>query len=195
MKWYGLTGGIGTGKSTVAKIIREQGIPVVDADEIARQVLSPGSDGYNQVIDVFGEMVLDSSNQIDRKLLGAIVFGDREHLIQLEQILHPLIEKERFQRKGDLERAGHKVAFYDIPLLFEKKLDKEFDATIVVYCSPEEQLKRASQRDGVNIEVIQKRMENQLAIEEKISRADYAIDNNGGISLLKQNVLDLLSTL
>jgi dephospho-CoA kinase len=120
MKWLGLTGGIASGKSTVAKILRELSVPVVDADELSRQAVRPGTAGLKKIKSQFGAIILNSDGTLNRGALGKIVFGSQEKLHLLEAILHPEIQELRAQERRRLEREGTLIAFYDVPLLFEK---------------------------------------------------------------------------
>lgn len=195
MKWIGLTGGIATGKSSVAKILRDFGLPVVDADSLARVVTRPQSIGLNAVVNVFGSSILDASGELNRKKLGEIVFNSPEQRRKLEEILHPLIQNERAKERLALEQRGCEMAFYDVPLLFEKHLESEFDAVVLVYARPEEQRRRMKDRDHLSDIEIESRLSAQLPIDEKVKLADYIIFNNGGLTELKANVQAVLQEL
>jgi dephospho-CoA kinase len=195
MKWIGLTGGIGTGKSTVAKILRDMGLPVVDADQLARQSTAVGSPGLKRVAAEFGAGVLDSSGELDRSALGAIVFSDPKKREDLEGILHPIIQELRAKARRELEQAGCEMAFYDVPLLFEKNLEDEFDSTVLVYANPEEQVRRVVERDGLSLSDAEARLRAQLPIDEKVKRADFVIFNRGSLSDLKANVVAVVAEL
>lgn len=121
MKWIGLTGGIASGKSTVAQLLRDAQIPVIDADEIARGVVAQGGEGLTKVVSHFGQQILNSDGSLNRKKLGQKVFGRPEELRVLENILHPLVKAETTRRRQSLEQQNLPVAIYDVPLLFEKK--------------------------------------------------------------------------
>ncbi|PIS10036.1 MAG: dephospho-CoA kinase [Bdellovibrio sp. CG10_big_fil_rev_8_21_14_0_10_47_8] len=191
MKWIGLTGGIASGKSTVSQILRDLGYEVVDADEIAKQVVQPGTPGLQSVISQFGTQILDAHGSLDRKKLGAIVFGNPEKLLILENILHPLVQNITSQKKDQLEMAGIPMAFYDVPLLFEKKLEKNFDDIVVITTSPENQRERMKQRDQLDELEISKRLQSQVPLSEKIQKARWIIENNGSIEDLGRQVRDL----
>ena len=195
MKWIGLTGGIATGKSTVAKILRDQGLPVVDADSLARDVVRPGSEGLRRVVEVFGQSVLSTDRSLDRSALGRIVFADEKKRLQLEGILHPLIQELRATERRRLEQEGFTLAFYDVPLLFEKNLESEFDATILVYSTEAEQRARLRERDRLSDADIDKRLRSQLSIDQKMKRASYVVFNHGSVSDLKRNVQSVLAEL
>lgn len=195
MKWVGLTGGIATGKSTVARILRELGIPVVCADELARQVVKSGSEGFAAVVAEFGADILGPDGELDRRKLGAQVFADASLRARLESIVHPLVRAEQSRRREDLARSGASLAFYDVPLLFEKNLEEQFDATVVVLCDEGTQLSRLTSRDHLTIEEAKRRIAAQLPLAEKRRRADHVIDNNGSLEDLRAAVRELLVTL
>lgn len=195
MKWIGLTGGIATGKSTVARILRDLGLPVVDADALAREVVRAGSEGWNLVVQDFGRDILNSSGELDREKLGKIIFSDPSQRQKLENLIHPLIQKRRAEERRLLEQQGCEMAFYDVPLLFEKNLESEFDATVLVYSSPEEQRARLHERDQLSDEQIEMRLKSQLPIDDKLKRASYVIFNHGTLPELKVNVLTVLAEL
>ncbi|OFZ11061.1 MAG: dephospho-CoA kinase [Bdellovibrionales bacterium RBG_16_40_8] len=195
MKWVGLTGGIATGKSTVAKLIRDLGLPVVDADHLAREVTKPGSVGLKKIVEEFGLSVLTPRGELDREKLGVEIFNNEQKRLRLENILHPLIRELRAVERRNLEKQGCELAFYDVPLLFEKNMDDEFDATILVYASQSEQRSRLRDRNGMAEEQIEARLRAQLSIDEKLKRADYVILNNGSLTQLKLNVQTVIGEL
>ena len=131
MKWIGLTGSIGSGKSSVATLLRERGIPVVDADAHARQALGPGSEGERKVLSAFGPSVHDGNGHVDRKKLAAEVFSDPGRLSKLEAIIHPIVQEKTRSERAKLKREGHAFAFYDVPLFCSRKnLETQFDAIV-----------------------------------------------------------------
>src|SRR5687767_6249184 len=162
MKWIGLTGGIATGKSTVANILREMGLPVVDADGLARELTQKGNPVLMEIKNQFGESVIQQNGELDRRRLGQIVFSDSLKLAALEKILHPKIQDLKTKAKLHLENTGVPIAFYEVPLLFEKNLQADFDAIIVVLASPEVQRQRMQTRDGLSLEEIESRLRNQI---------------------------------
>jgi dephospho-CoA kinase len=195
MKWIGLTGGIASGKSTVAKILRDLGLPVVDADYLARLVTVPGSEGLLAVTKEFGSEILNEKGELDRSKLGQIVFSDEAKRLRLEKILHPLIQEQRAVERRALEKQGCELAFYDVPLLFEKNLESEFDATVLVYAPEELQRARLRERDNLSDTQIEGRLQAQLPIDAKLKRASYVIFNKQSISDLKLNVQTVLKEL
>ena len=195
MKWIGLTGGIATGKSTVAAILRDLGRPVVDADVLAREVVRLGSPGLSAIIKAFGQGVLTSTGELDRRKLGQIVFSDFDKRERLESILHPLIQAKRAEERRALERQGCELAFYDVPLLFEKNMEGEFDSTILVYSTRELQEKRLRENVKLSDGEIVRRLEAQLPIDQKLKRATHVIRNESSIAELRRQVKELVARL
>jgi dephospho-CoA kinase len=192
MDVYGLTGGIGSGKTTVAQLLEEYGVPVVSADELSRIVVSRGSEGLADVVRTFGPEVLDERGDLDRRKMAAIVFQDPAQRRQLEAILHPRI-RERFEQVLDaLEKAGHEVAVYEVPLLFEKNLQGEMQAVILVTASEAVRTRRVQARDDVTETEVRARMAAQLDETLKRKRADYIVENNGTMDDLRREVEFLL---
>ena len=195
MEVYGLTGGIGSGKSTVANMLEEYGIPVVSADELSRMVVAPGSEGLADVVEAFGSEVLDERGDLDRKKMGKIVFTTPERRRQLEAILHPRI-RERYEQVLDaLEKAGHPVMVYEVPLLFEKKLDQQDEMTgvILVTATADTRIARVKARDSLTTDDVLARMRVQMPEEEKRARANYIIHNDGDVDDLRREVEHLIS--
>lgn len=189
----GLTGSIATGKSTVANMLKELGIPVIDADQIARDVVEPGEAAYEQIVQQFGQEVLFPDGTLDRKKLGSIVFKNREKREQLNRIVHPAIHKKMDEQKQSYIEQGYKTIVLDIPLLFEGNRDrKEFDKILLVAVSEEVQLKRLLERDQMGEEDAKNRIKSQMPIKEKIPLADAVIDNDGTIEETKKQLLAIL---
>jgi dephospho-CoA kinase len=190
---YGLTGGIGAGKSAVAELLEEYGIPVVSADELSRMVVAPGTAGLADVVTEFGSEVLDDRGELDRRAMGSIVFGDPAKRKKLENILHPRI-RERYEQVLDaLEKAGHPVMVYEVPLLFEKGLQGDVKAVILVSASDKARIARVQARDGLNLEEIEARMAAQMPEKEKRAKADYIIHNDGSLDDLREEVERMIS--
>lgn len=181
MRIIGLTGGIASGKSTVASMLRKLGIPVVDADQIAREVVEPGHPAHRDIIAEFGEAMLDSSGKIDRKRLGAKVFGDATARARLEAITHPRIREETARRLSAIATQGHDLAVYDAALLVETGGRAMVDALVVVNSSKHTQVRRLRERDGLSEQDAKLRLDAQWPLEEKIKVADYLIDNDGSL--------------
>lgn len=193
MKWLGISGGLGSGKTQVSQILREKLYPVVDADRLAREAVEPGQSAYLQIIEHFGPQVLDANKEIDRKALGRLVFDNPQARQKLESIVHPVVQILADRERQYLEQQGHRVAFYDVPLLFEKNLAHKFDGTICVYASPQFQIKRAMQRDSLSEVEVRKRIETQLPLREKAQMADYVIFNEGSLTDLDFEVRKMLA--
>lgn len=176
----GLTGGIATGKSTVAKLLTERGANLIDLDKIAREVVEPGQPALHAIAERFGQAVLQPDGSLDRKKLGAVVFSDLEERKALEAITHPAIRavmKERMTRYEAEE--PDRLIVVDVPLLFESKLESYFEQVMVVYVPRETQLRRLIERDALTPEEAEKRLAAQMDIEEKKRRADILIHNTG----------------
>ncbi len=189
MHVYGLTGGIGTGKSTVARMLAEKGAAVIDADRIAREVVEPGTPGLAAIREAFGPGVLTPEGTLDRTRLGEIVFADPQRRRTLEQITHPRIMQRFGERIGEAAASGAAVVVLDVPLLYETgNLVGAVEKIIVVYAPAECQLERVRERDGLADEQIRGRMAAQLDIEEKRRRADFLIENTGTLEDLRARV-------
>ncbi|MEJ8547252.1 dephospho-CoA kinase [Brevibacillus borstelensis] len=191
----GLTGGIATGKSTVTAMLREQGIPVIDADQIARDVVEPGKPAYEAIVRHFGREILLPGGQIDRKKLGEIVFSDEAERQRLNAIVHPEVRRVMREEAEAAEQNGAKIVFMDIPLLFESKLQHMVDKVVVVYAPAQLQLARMMERDEFEEEQAQKRLRAQLPIDQKRAEADFVIDNTGSREETQKQVIQLLERL
>lgn len=185
---YGLTGGIASGKSTVARMLRERGFPVVEADKIAHQLIEPGGAAYSEVVERFGKKILESDGRIGRGRLAAIVFDNREKLDELNGIIHPLVEKEIARRLEQLEKEGrHAAAFVEAALIFEAGLHRKLDGVAVAWCLPEQQLARLTER-GMSETEARKRMAMQMPVEEKLAMASDKIDCSGSLEETRRQV-------
>lgn len=192
MHVYGLTGGIGTGKSTVAKLLAEKGAVVIDADAIAREVVAPGSDGLVEIVRHFGIDVLEPDGALNRTKLGEIVFADPEKRKRLEGITHPRIFRHIGVRIAAAAEEGREVAVLDVPLLFETGATRAaVEKVIVAYAPRAVQEARVAARDPLPPEQIQARIAAQMDIEEKRRLADYVIDNSGTLEATKKQVDEL----
>lgn len=183
----GLTGGIASGKSTVSKMFAQRGAKIVDADQIARQVVEPGTIGLQEVVKAFGTDIL-KEGELDRKALGRIVFQDEKARKRLNQIVHPLIRKEMLRQTRQYEEAGEWIVIWDVPLLFESQLTDWVKKVIVVYVSQEVQLERLQKRDHLSKKEALERIHAQLPIEEKRKKADYVIDNQESLTSTERQV-------
>ncbi|HKY37502.1 MAG TPA: dephospho-CoA kinase [Polyangiaceae bacterium] len=195
LRVFGLTGGIGSGKSTVAALLRERGVPVVDADELAREALAPGTPGLAAVVAAFGPDVLSPDGSLDRKRLGGLVFADPEARKTLSGITHPIVRRLSQERFAALEVLGVRLAGYDVPLLFEVGLDRALRPVVVVAASEATQLERTLERGGLSRDEAQARIAAQLPLAEKRARADHVIDNDGSRAELSAQVDALVERL
>lgn len=182
----GLTGGIGTGKSTALKAFENLSAATVCLDQIAKEQARPGRDGYKAVVKGFGKCILKKDGTIDRALLGRVIFSDKRAKSGLERMLHPLILKEMKELIGKLNG----VVVVDVPLLFEKKLQKNFDATMVIACKPQKQLQRIIKRNGLNPREAKLRIASQMPLAKKIRLADVTVHNDKTISDLNIKIND-----
>jgi dephospho-CoA kinase len=177
----GLTGGIASGKSTVARIFLELGANVLDADRIARDIVPPGSPALARIVRAFGKEMLRPDGTLDRAALGAVVFADAGKRRVLEGILHPLILDEIDRRIDELERGDPQgVVIVEATLIFELGRQAEFDTLVVVWADEEQQRRRLIERDKLSSEEAGRRLDAQLPLAEKRSRAQFVIDNSGG---------------
>jgi dephospho-CoA kinase len=183
--YLGLSGGIGSGKSTVAKILSNLGAVVIDADVIAREVLEPNQAGYQKAIEVFGESILDSDLRIDRKRLAELVFQNSDELAKLEAIVHPAVIARVAQIRHSLPEST--VVVYDTPLLFEKNLQGQFDKVLIVVTDSEHRKARLIER-GLEIRDIEARIANQATDAQRRTVADFVIENNGSTEQLQDQV-------
>ncbi|WP_336787990.1 dephospho-CoA kinase [Paenibacillus sp. MMO-177] len=187
----GLTGGIATGKTTVAAMLVERGAMLVDADQVAREVVMPGEPALEAVASAFGQAVIHTDGTLDRKALGGIVFNNRDLLAKLENILHPAIRNRMQHRIRQYEEQNpRQLVVADIPLLFETGQEMLYDGIMVAYVPRELQLKRLMERNGLAEEEAERRIGLQMDIEQKRSRADWIIDNSGSLDETRRQVDD-----
>ena len=187
IKLIGLSGGIGSGKSTVADMLRQRGIPVIDADVIARQVVEPGLPAHRDIALAWPSVVA-TDGAIDRKKLAAIVFSDPASQAQLEAITHPRIREEIAVQAAALTKAGHPLAFLEAALIVESGYYKQLDGLVVVAASETTQLDRVMARDRSTREAALARIHAQSPLEEKIRVATHVIDNNGDLASTRAQV-------
>lgn len=188
MKIIGLTGGIASGKSTVSRLFNEHGIPVLDADLIAREVVEVGSVGLQQIKEQFGEQVLHANGELNRQVLGQMIFQQPQLRQQLNEILQPLIRQQFHLRIQEFDQQNEPLIVLDVPLLFEMKYEEFCDEIIVVYVSSDTQLRRLMQRNQFTKEEAKERIASQLSLDEKKLRADIVFDNNGDFGELEKQV-------
>jgi dephospho-CoA kinase len=187
MKICGLTGGLGMGKSTAAGILRAGGLPVVDTDDLARQLVEPGKPALAEIEAAFGKIIIASDGRLRRAELAAIVFADAPARKKLEEILHPRI-REGWLAQIEIWRAeNHRAAVVVIPLLFETQAESHFEKIICVACSAANQFKRLLKR-GWTPEQIQQRINAQMPVEQKIARANFVIWTDGSLAAHTQQL-------
>jgi len=191
----GLTGGIATGKSTVTAMLRERGIPVIDADQIAREVVEPGKPAYEAIVRHFGRDILLEDGQIDRKKLGEVVFSDEAERQKLNAIVHPEVRRVMRQEAEVAEANGAQIVFMDIPLLYESKLQYLVEKIVVVYAPSDMQLARMMERDELDEEQAKKRLRAQFPIDQKKLEADFLIDNSQSREETQRQVEELLTVI
>jgi dephospho-CoA kinase len=192
---FGLTGNIGAGKSTVGRLLASHGIPVVDADQLARDVVRKGEPSLREIAARFGEAVLLPDGSLDRKALAARVFQNPAERAALNAIVHPRIAQASAAKMAALAEAGQEVAVYEAALLVENGLADSFAGLIVVVAPEEEQLARLVLRDGMSEAEARARLSAQLPAAEKVKRATYVLDNRGSLTDLEAQVARLVPQL
>lgn len=192
MKVIGLTGGIASGKSTISMLLKNRGAVIIDADKIAREIMTPGKPVWHAVIEHFGRGILLDGKNIDRKKLGRIVFSDQKLLETLNSITHPAIVQEIKERLDYYRHKNEKVVVVDAALLLEIGLDSLVDEVWVVVVDEKNQLKRLMDREkGMDLEEARNRIRAQMPLDEKIKMADKIIDNSGSIEETERQIDEL----
>lgn len=187
MKVIGLTGGIASGKSTASAYLRELGAAIVDADAISRASTRRGGAAFEAVCAAFGD-ILGADGEIDRRKLGGIVFADEDARRKLNSIVHPAVMAESRAQIENARASGVKVCILDVPLLFETGMEKLCDETWLIYVPREEQIRRMAERDGLDAVAAAARIDSQMPLEEKLKRADVAIDSSGTIEQTREKL-------
>jgi len=188
----GLTGGIATGKSTVSTILKKAGAVIIDADRIARDVVKKGLPAYLEIIDTFGDTVLLPDGEIDRSVLGDIIFNDPQKKQLLNRIVHPYVSEEtNFQLKHIEKTHPNTIVILDIPLLMEAQMHRDLSDVIVVYVPEHTQIKRLMRRDGISEADARARVRSQMPIEEKKDLATIVIDNSGTRENTRKQTLEI----
>lgn len=186
----GLSGGIACGKSTVLKAFAEEGAVVLSADDLVHSLMTSNGKAYSKIIKLFGDSIIGDDQEIDRKALGALVFGDSQLREQLELILHPLVYEAFLEWK---EQNKDSFLVYEIPLLFEKNRERDFDYTVCVSSSQKTQVERLKSRNGLSNEEALSRIAAQLPLDQKEKRSDFVIFNEDiEFDELKQRVLEII---
>ncbi|MDT8859429.1 dephospho-CoA kinase [Alkalihalobacillus sp. MEB130] len=184
----GLTGGIASGKSTVSKMIQAKGIPIIDADQIAREVVEPGTKALQLISEHFGQGVLNEDGTLARKKLGAIIFEQPKERDILNQIVHPAVRNRMNELKDQYIHEGHQTIVFDIPLLYESDLFSLVDKVLLVFVDEATQLLRLVARDQAGESDARRRISSQIPLKQKRKRADAIIDNSGTIEETKNQL-------
>ena len=184
----GLTGGIGSGKSAVANFFQDEGITVIDADELAREVIDKNSSGYKSIVDYFGSKIIDSNGLIDRAFLRKEAFDDDKKKKVLESIIHPLVKDLMTKR---IATSNSVYSIIMVPLIFETNSMGNYNRILVIDCDPKIQLERATLRDNNSNEQIQKIIDSQCSREERLSIANDVIPNNDSLDDLRTRSLTM----
>lgn len=192
---FGLTGGIGTGKSTVARLLRERGVPVLDADQVAREVVAPGTPGLAAIVEAFGVTALDPAGALDRAAMRARIVADPEAKRTLEQITHGRIGEAVMVWLAAQAEAGTPLAGVEAALMVETGSYRRYPTLVVVTCAPEVQVARVMARDGVDAAAAHAIIATQAAMADKVAVADHVVPNDGDLAALETEVDRLLAVL
>lgn len=179
MKIIGLTGGIGSGKSTVARSLQKHGFPIVDADLIAREIVEPGQPALAELTKEFGADILNTDGSLDRGLLASRAFTNKDTTQRLNDITHPRINQRTQELFDEARENGAEAVIYDMPLLIDKGLHKDMDATIVVHAAEHVRLERLTTKRGLDVDDVRRRINAQIDDETRKQHADILLDNNG----------------
>ncbi|MDK8479070.1 dephospho-CoA kinase [Corynebacterium pseudodiphtheriticum] len=188
MKIIGLTGGIGGGKSTVARSLQKHGFPIVDADLIAREIVEPGQPALAELTKEFGADILNTDGSLDRGLLASRAFENKETTQRLNNITHPRINQRTQELFDEARENGAEAVIYDMPLLIDKGLHKDMDATIVVHAAEHVRLERLTTKRGLDVDDVRRRINAQIDDETRKQHADILLDNNGTEEDLTQQI-------
>lgn len=191
-KLIGLTGGIATGKSTVSTLLRLSGYPVIDADQVVRQLQAAHSKGLERLTAVFGSGILNADQTLNRQALGSLVFSDQTKLAKLNMIMQPLIREEIWRQVKNYQKQQIPYVILDAPLLFEEHYTDECDLVVVVATNHQIQVQRLMKRNGYSQTEAEQRIDSQMPLAKKKQLADIVIDNNGSKEELKRQVAGLI---
>lgn len=195
MKLVGLTGGIASGKSTVAKILQSLGAAIVNADDLAREVAEPGHEAWKEIVASFGADILQSDQTLDRQKLRTLIFNQPEARKRLESIIHPRVRALAEERIRQYAAAGYPVVIYEVPLLFEGNLQEWLRPVILVACDVKTQTARLQKRDHLTVADAEKHIAAQMSLKDKRRLADYVIENNGSLEDLERQTRQILEEL
>jgi len=195
VKLVGLTGGIASGKSTVAKILQSLGAAIVNADDLAREVVEPGHEAWKEIVASFGADILQSDQTLDRQKLRTLIFNQPEARKRLESIIHPRVRALAEERIRQYAAAGYPVVIYEVPLLFEGNLQEWLRPVILVACDVETQTARLQNRDHLTAADAEKHIAAQMSLKDKRRLADYVIENNGSLEDLERQTRQILEEL
>ena len=195
MKLVGLTGGIASGKSTVAKILQSLGAAIVNADDLAREVAEPGHEAWKEIVASFGADILQSDQTLDRQKLRTLIFNQPEARKRLESIIHPRVRALAEERIRQYAAAGYPVVIYEVPLLFEGNLQEWLRPVILVACDVKTQTARLQKRDHLTVADAEKHIAAQMSLKDKRRLADYVIENSGSLEDLERQTRQILEEL
>lgn len=185
-KIIGLTGGIASGKTTVSDYLKERGYTVLDADAYSRKTTAKNGPAIPAIKQAFGDDIVNTSGELDRKKLGSIIFNDADKRRELNEIVHPLIREMMNSDEQKFIKEGH--VFLDIPLLFENGLNERCDFVVTVFVDRETQIKRLTARNDLTVEEAEARINSQMPLTEKVRMSEYHLDNNGNLEELYEQI-------
>ena len=189
----GLTGGIASGKSTIANMLKNEGITVIDADVESRLAVEQGEEAYDHIVNHFSKSILLEDGSINRAKLGEIIFNNKEERMKLNEIVHPAVRKRMLQKKESAENNGEAIIIMDIPLLFESKFTELVDKTLLVFVDEDIQLQRLMERNHYSKQEALARIHSQMPLADKKRLADVVIDNNGSLEQTELQLKNVLS--
>ena len=192
MKVIGITGGIARGKSYVSSVVKKSGYPVIDADQISKELSEKDKPVYNAIDRTFGESYLDENKNLDRQKLASLIFNDKQAKGLLNGISHPLIIDEM---ERQIKNAESDLVFVDVPLLYESHIENMFDKIVCVYLPRTIQIERLMKRDNITYEYAVKKIESQKSLEEKKNLADFVINSSNSFDSVDKSVIELIKTL